>query len=71
MLIVHELRRLRSAVVSLTVVVVLCAAATVFALWNPELMLGVLIFLGIILAVCIIAGIIGTTASKAVNRLRK
>jgi len=70
MLIVHELRRLRSAVSTLPVVVVLCAAAIALALWNSEFMLGVLILLGIILVPCVIAGIIGAATGKAINRLQ-
>ena len=71
MLIVHELRRLRGAVVGLAVVVVLCTAAVVLALWNSELVVGVLILLGVMLVACIIGCILGAATGKAINCVRE
>lgn len=71
MLIVHELRRLRGAVVGLAVIVVLCTAAIVLALWNSELAVGVLILLGVMLVACVIGAILGAATGKAVNCVRK
>ncbi len=74
MYIVHELRRIRSAVVGLAIVVILCTTGILLAMWNPGLMLGVLLVLGlmfgVILITCVIASIVGNTTLKIMTRIR-
>ena len=62
--ILEELRRLRRAVLGVGVLVVLCTAAILIAEWNVGFVFFLLILLGGLLAVCIVAAVVGAAGGK-------
>jgi hypothetical protein len=62
--ILEELRGLRRAVLGVAVLVVLCTAAVLIAEWNVGVVLLLLILLGMLLAVCIVAAVVGVAGGK-------
>jgi len=71
MLILQALNALRRAVATLAVVMILCTAAIILALWNAEFTIGIFVMLGILLIAFLVAAFLGATTAKAINKFRR
>jgi hypothetical protein len=69
-IIAYEISRLRGAVIGLSAVIVLCTSSIILTMWNPEIMIFILILLGITFLTCLIGGSIGLGLGKSIKYFR-
>lgn len=66
-LIAYEINRLRGAIVGLCMVIIICTISVFLAIWMPDLIIFILIFLGIALIVSLVGGYIGLGLGKSIK----